>query len=239
MEVPKLPSMLAWFLLFFTIITQSFSARTLTDPSTNHHNAHQSIAFYMRDVFSETQPSSRPITTKFNGDHLPFSKPLGFFPPNGGLPLADPNPMVPVPGMSTQTLDLSGVSVSFPAIATLQELELGTVATIEDDLFKNSFGTPLLGKAQGMYVASSEDRSSHMMAMTAAFVNSNQKDSLRFFGVHRADALESHVAIIGGMGKFHNANGYATIKTVNATSSTKGRESEGGYKFLLFNVYLG
>lgn len=61
---------------------------------------------------------------------------------------------------------------------------------------------------------------------------------MRFFGVHRRDD-ESHVAVIGGTGKYENANGYATIKTMNLRSNSVGKESEGGgYKVLKFDVFL-
>ncbi|XP_071937647.1 dirigent protein 25-like [Coffea arabica] len=231
---------IAWFLLFLTIIHQSFSARTLGNSSQGNgdHHANLAISFSMPDVLSQKHPSSRPVTAKVNGQ-IPFSKPLGFFPPIGGIPLANID-TIPMTGLPSQTIDLEGISMSFPAIATLQELELGTVTTINEDIYEGFvFGSSLLGKAQGIYVASSEDGSSHMMAMTASFIGNKYKNALRIFGVHRSDFNESHVAVIGGTGKYQNANGFATVKTVNVSSSLKGEESEEAYKLLLFNVYLG
>lgn len=243
MEMPKPSSSvtIAWLLLFLAIIRQSFSARTLGDPSQGNgdHNANRAIiSFCMPDVLSQKHPSSRPVTTKVNGQ-IPFSKPLGYFPPFGGIPLANID-TIPMTGLPSQTIDLEGISMSFPAIATLQELELGTVTSINEDIYEGSiYGSSLLGEAQGLYVASSEDGSSHMMAMTASFISNEYKDGLRFFGVHRTDVTESHIAVIGGTGKYHSANGYATIKTVNISSSLKGKEGEETYKLLFFNVYLG
>ncbi|KAK4353365.1 hypothetical protein RND71_028883 [Anisodus tanguticus] len=185
----------------------------------------------MLNVLGQKHPSSKPASTRVNSHQLPFSKPLGFFPPVGGIPLTDTNPN----GLRTHTLDLEGISMTFPAIATLQELELGTVTTIDEDIYEGSiYGSSLMGKAQGMYVASSENGSSHMMAMTTSFLSNDYEDSLRFFGVHRGDVFESHIAVIGGTGKYHDANGYATVKIVNETSN----KSEGAYKILSFNVYL-
>lgn len=150
--------------------------------------------------------------------------------------MTDTNPNVGMNGLHTHTLDLEGISMAFPAIATLQELELGTVIRIDEDIYKGSiYGSSLMGKAQGMYVASSEDGSSHMMAMTTTFLGNEYEDSLRFFGVHRGDVFESHIAVIGGTGKYHDANGYATVKIVNVTSN----KNEEAYKILSFNVYLG
>ncbi|XP_021813708.1 dirigent protein 25-like [Prunus avium] len=227
------PSMLtmACFLLLVTTTTNQSSAaaaRSLDNstPTHPHHNHHE-ITFLMRDVLNVTHPSSKskPATTKVTSQ-LPFSKPLGLFPPNGGIPLPETNP-------TTQSLDLPGIGLFFPARATLQELEFGIVTLIDEDMFESSgfYGSQVIGKAQGIYVASSEDGSSHMMALTAYFADSEFKDGLRFFGVHRTDVHEgSHIAVIGGIGKYVGANGYATVKAENA--------GEEGNKLLRLKVYL-
>ena len=243
MQMAKLPSMLTIalvLLLFMTIIDQSSSARTLGNPTPTHHKIHNhyhKVTFLMRDVLNVTHPSSKPATAKVTGQ-LPFQKPLGLFPPIGGIPLIGANPTIPSTGLSTQTLDLSSIGLSFPARATLQELESGTVTIIDDELYKGSSNmSPILGKAQGIYVASSEDGSSHMIAMTAYLASSDFKDGLRFFGVHQNDVSVSHIAIIGGIGKYHGANGYATVKAVDMKSHAD-EEGKGTNKVLLFNVFL-
>ncbi|KAE7996862.1 hypothetical protein FH972_001547 [Carpinus fangiana] len=246
----SMPTIACTVLSFMFIINQASSARTIGNPTPTPtpHNHYHKIRFLMRDVLNVTQPSSKPATTKVTGQLPFFQKPLGLFPPSGGIPLIGSNPTVPAGtavGLSTQTLDLSGiVGLSFPARATLQELESGTVTVIDQELFKGSSSSknnnmsPMLGKAQGIYVASSEDGSSHMMAMTAYF--DDFKDGLRFFGGHQTDVPESHIAVIGGIGKYQGANGYATVKAVNHVGSpTDDGEGKGtNYKLLLFNVYL-
>lgn len=236
MKMAKLSCMLItpFLILLMAIVNHSASARTLGNPTPTHHSHHHKATFLMRDVLNVTQPLSKPATTKVTGQ-LPFQKPLGLFPPTGGIPLLGSNPMISGTGLSTQTLDLSSIGLSFPARATLQELEFGTVTVIDEELFNSV--TPILGKAKGIYVASSEDGSSHMMAMTAYFASGDYKDGLRFFGVHQTDVPESHVAIIGGTGKYHAANGYATVKTLDAGSNVEG-EGIGTNGLLLFNVYL-
>ncbi|KAE8670711.1 Cleavage and polyadenylation specificity factor (CPSF) A subunit protein isoform 1 [Hibiscus syriacus] len=108
-------------------------------------------------------------------------------------------------------------------------LEFGAVVTIDATLFDGgSVDDSPLGKAQGVYVASSEGDAGHMMAMTTVFADGGFKNGLRFFGLHRRDASESHIALIGGTGKYTGANGYATVKVVK----------QGVNKLLLFNVYL-
>lgn len=130
----------------------------------------------------------------------------------------------------------------------MQELEIGIVTVIEEDVYEASKGGfyQKLGRAQGMYVASSENGSSHMMAMMVSFFGSGDdaedEDGLRLFGVHRTDGIESHIAVIGGTGKFNGANGYATVKamSVKSSSNANGEEEQAGgtKKLLKFNVYL-
>ncbi|KAJ1400201.1 Dirigent protein [Sesbania bispinosa] len=156
-----------------------------------------------------------------------------------GFQYPQSTPTIPVTAASsTQTLDLSSIGFSFPARAALQELEFGSVTSIDEELLESD-GEELqkLGNAQGVCVASSEDGSSHMVAMTASFVKGEHQDGLRLFGVHRSDVFESHVAVIGGTGKYYGANGYAAIKVVDRVgSSTQGKVTSS--KFLLFDVYL-
>lgn len=224
---------IAWFLLFMTILNRTSSARTPGEPSPSHSHSHQPImTFVMQDVVA----SSKPVTTKVD-THLPFPKPLGLFPPSGGIPMSELNPT----NSHTQTLDMSGIGFSFPAIATLQELEFGTVTVINEELFEVlEFGSPAFGKAEGIYVASSEDGNSHMMAMTTFFAKGGFTDGLRFFGLRHTDASEFHIAIIGGTGKYHGANGYATVKAVSTVASNTNVEINnlGAKKLLLCNVYL-
>ncbi|XVF75425.1 hypothetical protein PTKIN_Ptkin13bG0187700 [Pterospermum kingtungense] len=233
----KVCFLLTMILLLFFFINKSSSARNLGNPSSSHHHYHHSkhhkISFLMQDLLNVTQPA----TTKVTGSPLPFSKPLGFVPPNGGIPIPESNPTIPGTGSSTQTLDVSNIGLYFPAKATLQELEFGAVMTIDENLFDGSVNGAPLGKAQGLFIASSEDGTSHMMAMTTFFANSKLKDGLRFFGLHRRDVAESHIAVIGGIGKYVGANGYATAKAVELRSNSAA-EKQGVNKLLLFNVYL-
>ncbi|GLT93142.1 hypothetical protein SLE2022_109470 [Rubroshorea leprosula] len=216
--------------LYFAIINHSSSARFLGNASPSHNHNHHKITFLMKDVLdATTQPPPRPATTKVT-DQIPFSKPLGVLPPSRGIPIPDSNPSLQATGFSSQTLDVSNIGLYFPARAALQELESGAVIVIDENLFDVGSGSSstAVGRAQGVYVANSEDGRSHMMAMTAYFPGTGFKDGLRFFGVHRKDVNESHVAVIGGNGKYVGANGYATVKTVNLGSNG----------LLLFNVYL-
>lgn len=229
----KFPFTITLFLLFLAIINnQSSSARNLAKPIHHHYHNHHKITFLIKDVFNKSKPATTKLTSQ-----LPFPKPLGLFPPYGGIPIPESGNSVSVTGASTQTLDLSSIGPFFPARATLQELEFGTLMVIDEDLLRtenSGFGSQVFGKAQGVYVASSEDGDSHMIAMTASFAKGEYKDGLRFFGVHRKDAAECHIAVIGGTGKYDGANGYATVKAV---ADSGGQEQESN-KCLLFSVYL-
>lgn len=239
-KLPSVPAIVMLLLFMTTIPNKSSSvARTLGNPTPkpNHYHGHHRITFLMRQMLNgSTLPSEKPATTKVTGQ-LPFPKPLGFFPPSGGIPI--PQYSTPTTASSTQTLDLSSIGFTFPAKAALQELEFGSVTSIDEELLEGD-GDEIkrVGKAQGVYVASSEDGSSHMVAMTASFVKGEYQDGLRLFGVHRTDVFESHVAVIGGTGKYYGANGYAAVKVVDRVgSSTEGGKVTSS-KFLLFDVYL-
>ncbi|GAB4836526.1 hypothetical protein Ancab_001438 [Ancistrocladus abbreviatus] len=189
-----------------------------------------------------TIPTYPPLAAAVNDQHqLPFSKPLvGLLPPIPGIPLPKSSNSIP-----------SSIGMAFPAArAAFQELEFGTVTAINEDLFQDSdFGLQIMGKALGIYVATLEDGSSHIMAMTASFGKlsddeESSKHSLRFFGVHRKDVSECHVAVIGGTGEYDGANGYATVKmVVDRASNSNANATEAGIqdansKLLHFNVYL-
>lgn len=233
------------FALSLLIFIQTSSARTVGNPTPSPTpnsqipHAHQKIiTFLMRDIFCNIGTSSsastigtnrgkaKPSTTKFSStsnSDIPFSKPLGIFPPKGAA-------FVPKTG-------LPSIGLPFTAKTTLQELELGVVTDIAEDVFNPNLGykSQLLGKAEGMFVASSDDKRSHMMAMEVKLISDGDdgegESGLRFFGVKKSDTnYESHIAVIGGVGKYKGANGYATVKRVEE----KGREN----KLLKFNVYL-
>ncbi|KAK7374068.1 hypothetical protein VNO80_07493 [Phaseolus coccineus] len=217
-----IPSIMVIFMLLF-FMSKFSSARTLDNiSSSNHNHGHQKITFLMSDVLnsSSTQYFGKPTTTNVTGQIPQFT------------------PTIPL-NSSSQTFDLSTIGFSFPARATLQELEYGSVTSIDEELLQND-GDELhkLGKAQGVYVVSSEDRSSHMVAITTSFLKGGYQDGLRLFGVHKTDVFESHIAVIGGTGKYYNANGYAAVKVVDKVGSSSKEKKVTSSKFLLFDVYL-
>ncbi|RZC76576.1 hypothetical protein C5167_000680 [Papaver somniferum] len=128
-------------------------------------------------------------------------------------------------------------------MATLQGLESGNITPIDEQLILGSLDplvihtSSVFGKAKGVYVKRSNSlpvndraKGDHMMAMTVILANNGGrlKDSLRFFGVHRVTDPESHIAVIGGTGKFQGANGYASVKNIAVNSKN----------LLLVTVYL-
>ncbi|KAM7263553.1 hypothetical protein ACFE04_001236 [Oxalis oulophora] len=193
------------------------SARTI--PRRHHnqhpHRDHHKITFLMLDVLTNATHFPSSTTEIGSQQPLPFSKPVGIIPPDKGIPLTKYN------SPTHRTPDVS--NMFFPARVALQELESGSITTFDENIYKEKV-SGRIGRAQGICIASSENGTNHihMVAITVRF---GLKDGLRLFGVHqRSSVHESHVAVIGGTGKFLNANGYATIK------NTK--------KLLLFNVYL-
>uniref|UniRef100_A0A0D9V7K2 Dirigent protein n=1 Tax=Leersia perrieri TaxID=77586 RepID=A0A0D9V7K2_9ORYZ len=113
-------------------------------------------------------------------------------------------------------------------------------ASVVDEQFhgKRDFGLPLTGKLQGVVVTSLEDDgngSSSIVAVTASFAVDGEDDSLRFFGVHRDDREESHIAVVGGTGRYDGATGFAVVRVAGAHETGRNVSSS---RALSFRVHL-
>ena len=73
-------------------------------------------------------------------------------------------------------------------------------------------GSQVVGKAQGVYVASSSDGTRQMMAFTALFEEGEYGDSLNFYGLYKIGSSMSQLSVLGGTGKFKNAKGFAELR---------------------------
>ncbi|CAK9176531.1 unnamed protein product [Ilex paraguariensis] len=205
------------------------------------------------------------IVANSDVNNLPFSKPNGqVFPINGGVPLNTVNIngiinnnnapfLVGLNGQQTNTViqnngnnnvvnggnNLPFVSAGqLPAGITLQQLMFGSITVVDNELTEgHELGTAVLGKAQGFYMASSLDGSSHTLVLTALFHGGDHEvdDTISFFGVHRTATPESHIAIVGGTGKYENAKGYAIIVTLHQQDQ---HTTDGVETITQFSVYL-
>ncbi|KAH6814103.1 Disease resistance-responsive family protein [Perilla frutescens var. frutescens] len=196
------------------------------------------------------------------GGQVPFAKPNGaVLPVNSGIPTNNNNAGVVnnnnVPfltGLSGFTSSnvvqnnndnniIGGVpgfpvlnSANFPSGSTLQKLMFGTMTVFDDELTEgHDLGSGLVGKAQGFYIASSEDGTSQTMAFTVMLAGGGYADSLSFFGAHRTAVAESHLVVMGGTGKYVNAKGFAKVKTFPAPEQ---HETDGVETLLQITVYL-
>ncbi|KAM7254628.1 hypothetical protein ACFE04_004008 [Oxalis oulophora] len=204
-------------------------------------------------------------TTEMNG--IPFSKVSNnFFPLTGGTPLLNNNlnnivntQNLPfLTGLngaqSTTILQNSGnnnivsggnnnqafvTAGQLPGGASLQQLMFGSITVIDDELTEgNELGSAILGRAQGLYLASSMDGTSQTIALTVLLHGGEHEavdDTISFFGVHRTASPESQVAVIGGTGKYENARGYATLETLPMEDQ---HITDGVDTILHFSVYL-
>ncbi|CAN6710368.1 unnamed protein product [Malus baccata var. baccata] len=122
-----------------------------------------------------------------------------------------------------------------PGSSTLQNLMFGTISVFDDELTEgHELGSGLVGKAHGLYKVNSEDGTSQTMAFTAMFQSGSYTDNLCFFGVHRTSALESHLAVMGGTGKYVNAKGFVLVKTFPASN----QQTDEAKTLLQFTVYV-
>ncbi|KAL5228104.1 hypothetical protein ABZP36_016369 [Zizania latifolia] len=115
-------------------------------------------------------------------------------------------------------------------------LRPGAAAVVDEQFHgKKEFGLPLAGKLQGVLVAGLEDDGSRMVAVTALFAGDGVEDSLRFFGVHRDGEEESHIAVVGGTGRYDGATGFAVVRAADADDTRRNVSSSGA---LSFRVHL-
>ncbi|KAL2227878.1 dirigent protein 24-like [Sesamum indicum] len=233
-------------------------AATSGDPST--------FSFFMHDILGGSQPSGRVvagIVANSNANNLPFSKPNNqIFPINGGVPLNTINGvinnnnypfLVGLNGSPTNTLVQSNgnnvvtdnnnqafvTAGQLPQGLTIQQLMFGSVTVVDNEITEgHELGTGVLGKAQGFYITSSTDGSSHTLVLTALFHGGDHHeivDTISFFGVHRTATPMSHIAVVGGTGKYENAKGYATIETLPHVDQ---HTTDGVETITHFTVYL-
>ncbi|CAN0836976.1 Dirigent protein 24 [Linum grandiflorum] len=124
-----------------------------------------------------------------------------------------------------------------PAGLTLQKLMFGSITVFDDELTEgHELGSAVLGRAQGFYLASSVDGTSHTMSMTLMMhEHEGHEDTISFFGVHRNAAPVSSVAVVGGTGKYEDAKGYATIEAIQQEDQ---HVTDGVDTITHINVYL-
>jgi hypothetical protein len=110
--------------------------------------------------------------------------------------------------------------------------------TVVNELFhgKRESGPPLAGKLQGVLVSSLDDHTSRMVAVKALFTSNGAADSIRFFGVHNDGQEESHVAVVGGTGRYDGATGFAVVKAANVPEKNGNVSSFS--RALSFSVHL-
>ncbi|WCJ24183.1 Disease resistance-responsive (dirigent-like protein) family protein [Euphorbia peplus] len=189
------------------------------------------LELYMHDILGGSNPTARPITGLLGNIYsgqVPFAKPIGFFPPSG-VAIPNANGAIPtVNGLNGIPLGTGLAGTTFAgnpngqnANAQVQTqlgpdglgLGFGTITVIDDILTSSpELGSQQLGKAQGVYVASSADGSTQMMTFTAFFEGGEFGDSLNFYGVYRIGSAMSQISVTGGTGKYKNARGIAEMR---------------------------
>ncbi|KAF5207171.1 Dirigent protein [Thalictrum thalictroides] len=247
------------------VVTQpNANPAATTSATVANADPRHTLSFFMHDILGGSNPSAIAVTgivtnPAANGQ-LPFSKPNGaVLPVNNGIPLNNGNngiinnnnlPFLTGLGGNTNTLVQNNGNNNFmngfgnpsingaqlPGGTTVQKLMFGTMTVIDDELTEgHELGSGLVGKAQGFYVVSSEDGSGQTMAFTAMFVSGGYVDSISFFGLHRTAVSESQIGIMGGTGKYVNAKGFATVKTIPSANQ---HNTDGVETLLEFTVYL-
>ena len=193
------------------------------------------IELYIHDILGGSNPTARPVTGLLGNIYsgqVPFAMPVGFNPPAQGIPIPNANGALPtvngVTGIPLGT-GLSGTTFAENSNNQPQNqnnaqqqvgpdglgLGFGTITVIDDYLTSQpELGSQTIGKAQGVYVASSADGTRQMMAFTAMFEGGEYGDSLNFYGLYKIGSTMSQLSVTGGTGKFKNARGFAEVRAL-------------------------
>ncbi|KAL2326573.1 hypothetical protein Fmac_025631 [Flemingia macrophylla] len=212
------------------------------------------IELYMHDILGGSNPTARPVTgllgSIYSGQ-VPFATPIGFNLPQGGIAIPNANGANPtvngVFGIPLGT-GLAGTSFAPNSANNNQnnaqqqlgpdglELGFGTITVIDDILTAQpELGSQIIGKAQGVYVASSADGTRQMMTFTALFEGGEYGDSLNFYGLYKIGSTMSQISVIGGTGKFKNARGFAELRALIPPGQIA---TDGAETLLRITVYL-
>lgn len=247
-----------------TAAAPAAAAATVTNAGEEEH--HHTVSFFMHDILGGSNPTARAVTGVVTNPALnaqvAFAKPNGAnLPLNNGVPQNNDNngilnnnnlPFLTGLGGNTGNVFNNGNNGMFgnngnfpvtntnqvPEGMTLQKLMFGTMTVFDDELTEGEeLGSGLVGKAQGFYMASSVEGTSQVMAFTAKFEESGYSDSLSFFGVHRTQVSQSQLAIIGGTGKYVNAQGFAIVKTFPVNGQQQ-HNTDGVQTLLHLTAYL-
>ncbi|KAG8046050.1 hypothetical protein GUJ93_ZPchr0008g14189 [Zizania palustris] len=217
------------------------------------------MVFFMRDILGGTNPSARIVTgivdnTAVTGQ-LPFARPNGAVLPlkNGATGAIDNNNIPFLTGLggaaatnAVTSNNNNGVPVfaggSLPQGTVPQKLLFGTMTVVDEALTEApELGSAAVGRAQGFYIGSTEEGVSQTVAVTTMFKDGEFADSISFFGVHRTAESESHLAIVGGTGKFVGAKGFAKVAVVRpggVAATGAAHETDGVETVLQFTVFL-
>ncbi|GAV59967.1 Dirigent domain-containing protein [Cephalotus follicularis] len=210
------------------------------------------LELYMHDILGGSSPTARPITGLLGNIYsgqVPFATPVGFLPPKGGVAIPNANGAIPtVNGLNGMPLGTGLAGTNFAKTPTNQQpqtqlgpddglgLGFGTITVIDDILTSSpDLGSQAIGKAQGVYVASSADGTTQMMAFTAMFEGGEYGDSLNFYGIYKIGSIMTHLSVTGGTGKFKHAIGFAELRGLIAPGQ---HVTDGAETLLRMTVHL-
>lgn len=189
------------------------------------------LELYMHDILGGSGPTARPITGLLGNIYdgqVPFARPIGFLPPQGGVAIPNADGAIPtVNGLNGIPLGTGLAGTNFAGKTNSQNqpqtqlgpdglgLGFGTITVIDDVLTSApELGSQTIGKAQGVYVASSADGTTQMMTFTAMIEGGEYGDSLNFYGIYKIGSTTSYLSLTGGTGKFKNACGFAEVRSL-------------------------
>ncbi|CBI33333.3 unnamed protein product, partial [Vitis vinifera] len=222
--------------IFFTLLVAiGHIATTVAAVEVAAEGGEHVIELYMHDILGGSSPTARPVTGLLGNIYsgqVPFARPVGFLPPKGGVAIPNANGALPTVNTNGIPLGTGLAGTNFVGNPNRKPndpnqngktatqlgpdglgLGFGTITVIDDVLTSGpELGSQSIGKAQGVYVASSADGTTQMMAFTAMMEGGEYGDNLNFFGVYKIGSAMSRLSVTGGTGKFKNARGFGEVR---------------------------
>ncbi|XP_057958525.1 dirigent protein 18-like [Malania oleifera] len=226
------PSIVSIFLVLLMATAQLGTIMAAVDPAMAREKA--VLELYLHDILGGSSPTARPISGLLGniyGCQVPFARPAGFLPPKSGIAIPNANGAIPTVNANGIPLGTGLAGTNFAGIPNGQNqnggittqqvgadglgLGFGTITVIDDVLTSGpELGSQTIGKAQGVYVASSTDGTIQMMAFSAMMEGGEYGDSLNFFGAYKIGNAMSRLSVTGGTGKFKNSCGFAEVRSL-------------------------
>lgn len=195
------------------------------------------LALALLLAVTSTAASARPARRGSSPPSRSSAQTITLYTTATGTAVASPKPTAPSTRRRPVFTDEGPVGSRWLRALTRPDALRPAAVTVVDERIRGSMelGLPLDGRLQGVLVAGVAD---HMLAIKASFAGDGADDSISFFGVRRHDQEESHVAVVGGTGRYSGASGFAVVRAAGVPETGGNNNVSLSSRALSFSVHL-